>query len=476
MKHSKPLWALVGITLATLFCAARGSIASEPSGSPSATPAQQRPAGEVHTLTVDKPYNYYGTFNYAAPTTPPSSEGRWKIVGEIATVCSAIFFAIFTGLLWYLGRKQKKTAEAVETIARQSVELPTLATGLLEDFGRKQQKLAEAVDTIARQSIELTTLTAGLLQNFGRRGNDMVETAETIARQSVELTALVADLLGDFRRRQLEVAEASETAARRNEELAALAAGWLGDLGRHQQETAAAAQVTARQSVELTALVADLLGDFSRHQQEMAAAAQATARQSVELTTLALNAERPYLFVEEQEIGMSLPMPTTLAARSMAENIAIEPLRYAVAGSSNIANVTLRFMLRNRGKGISVVRRIRVRMLLGRGALKNTDLKLAAIGTTDGNVRANVIGGGEKAEGFCLGLRLPLQTLDEVRQFNLSLRFVIVVSHADVFGRPFVTTRAFEYRPPIRSTVFAGSPDYPSMLLPVLRDGRMRGR
>jgi len=336
----------------------------------------------------------------------------------------------------------------------------------------------------------------------------MVETAETIARQSVELTALVADLLGDFRRRQLEVAEASETAARRNEELAALAAGWLGDLGRHQQETAAAAQVTARQSVELTALVADLLGDFrrrqqemaetaetaarrnaemaalaagwlgdfSRHQQEMAAAAQATARQSVELTTLALNAERPYLFVEEQEIGMSLPMPTTLAARSMAENIAIEPLRYAVAGSSNIANVTLRFMLRNRGKGISVVRRIRVRMLLGRGALKNTDLKLAAIGTTDGNVRANVIGGGEKAEGFCLGLRLPLQTLDEVRQFNLSLRFVIVVSHADVFGRPFVTTRAFEYRPPIRSTVFAGSPDYPSMLLPVLRDGRMRGR
>lgn len=412
MKHSKPLWALVGITLATLFCAARGSIASEPSGSPSATPAQQRPAGEVHTLTVDKPYNYYGTFNYAAPTTPPSSEGRWKIVGEIATVCSAIFFAIFTGLLWYLGRKQKKTAEAVETIARQSVELPTLATGLLEDFGRKQQKLAEAVDTIARQSIELTTLTAGLLQNFGRRGNDMVETAETIARQSVELTALVADLLGDF----------------------------------------------------------------SRHQQEMAAAAQATARQSVELTTLALNAERPYLFVEEQEIGMSLPMPTTLAARSMAENIAIEPLRYAVAGSSNIANVTLRFMLRNRGKGISVVRRIRVRMLLGRGALKNTDLKLAAIGTTDGNVRANVIGGGEKAEGFCLGLRLPLQTLDEVRQFNLSLRFVIVVSHADVFGRPFVTTRAFEYRPPIRSTVFAGSPDYPSMLLPVLRDGRMRGR
>ncbi len=444
MKHSKPLWALVGITLATLFCAARGSIASEPSGSPSATPAQQRPAGEVHTLTVDKPYNYYGTFNYAAPTTPPSSEGRWKIVGEIATVCSAIFFAIFTGLLWYLGRKQKKTAEAVETIARQSVELPTLATSLLEDFGRKQQKLAEAVDTIARQSIELTTLTAGLLQNFGRRGNDMVEAAETIARQSVELTALVADLLGDFRRRQQEMAETAETAARRNAEMAALAAGWLGD--------------------------------FSRHQQEMAAAAQATARQSVELTTLALNAERPYLFVEEQEIGMSLPMPTTLAARSMAENIAIEPLRYAVAGSSNIANVTLRFTLRNRGKGISVVRRIRVRMLLGRGALKNTDLKLAAIGTTDGNVRANVIGGGEKAEGFCLGLRLPLQTLDEVRQFNLSLRFVIVVSHADVFGRPFVTTRAFEYRPPIRSTVFAGSPDYPSMLLPVLRDGRMRGR
>jgi len=412
MKHSKPLWALVGITLATLFCAARGSIASEPSGSPSATPAQQRPAGEVHTLTVDKPYNYYGTFNYAAPTTPPSSEGRWKIVGEIATVCPAIFFAIFTGLLWYLGRKQKKTAEAVETIARQSVEL--------------------------------TTLTAGLLQNFGRRGNDMVEAAETIARQSVELTALVADLLGDFRRRQQEMAETAETAARRNAEMAALAAGWLGD--------------------------------FSRHQQEMAAAAQATARQSVELTTLALNAERPYLFVEEQEIGMSLPMPTTLAARSMAENIAIEPLRYAVAGSSNIANVTLRFMLCNRGKGISVVRRIRVRMLLGRGALKNTDLKLAAIGTTDGNVRANVIGGGEKAEGFCLGLRLPLQTLDEVRQFNLSLRFVIVVSHADVFGRPFVTTRAFEYRPPIRSTVFAGSPDYPSMLLPVLRDGRMRGR
>ncbi len=442
MKHWKPWLALILIALLLLPSAEHVSASGVPSSGPSATPAGPGPAEKAHAVTVDKPYNYYGTFSYAAPANPP--EGRWRIAGEIATVLTAVLVAILAGLVWDFGRKQKKLAEAAETIARESVELTTLVAGLLRDLSPKQKETAEAVKTIARQSIEVTTLAAGLLQNFSRKQNDIADAAQTIARQSVELTTLATGLLGDFSRQQKELAEAAEASARRSVERTALAAGWLAD--------------------------------FSRKQNEIAEAAQTTARQSIEVTTLALNAERPYLFVEEQEIEMSLPLPTTLAARTMGENIALEPLRYAGAGSSNVANIMLRFMLRNRGKGIGIVRRIRVRMLLGRGAVKNTDSKLTTVSTADGSTRATVIGGGEQAECFCFGLRLPLQTLDEVRQFNLSLRFVIVVSHADVFRRPLVTTFPFEYRPPIRSPHFDGSPDYPSMLLPVLKVRRSRLR
>jgi len=248
------------------------------------------------------------------------------------------------------------------------------------------------------------------------------------------------------------------------------------EFGLRQKETAEATERIARQSVELTSSAAGWLRDFSRQQSEIAAAADTTARQSVELTTLALNAERPYLFVEQQEIEMSIPMLTTLSARVMGENIALEPLKYAVAGSSNVANIVLTFMLHNRGKGIGVVRRIRVRMLLGRGACEKTASKLTTINTAEGNIRTPIIGGGEKTECFCFGLRLPLQTLDEVRQFNRSLRFVIAVCHTDVFKRKFVTTFPLEYRPPVRSAAFTGSPDYPSMLLPVLKVRHSRPR
>jgi len=454
------LWALILITLALCISVAHLGLCDElaskasASVSPKSPPADLRGGAKEHAVTVDKPYSYYGTFNYnVAPAPAPAPviltnpvEERWRIAGEIATVCSALILAILAGLLWDFGRNQKKMAAAAEEIVRQGEEATTLITGLFAGFSSQHQELVEEAATVARQSVELTTI-----------------------------VALVARLLRDTGPQQKETADAAATIARQSVELTNFAAGLVQNLGRRGIEMAAAAEMVAIQSLELKNLVVGRLEDVARHQKEMTEAAQATARQSIELTTLALNAERPHVFIEEQEIEMSVPLPTTLAARTMAENIALEPLRYAVDGV-DVANVTLRFMLHNRGKGIAVIRRIRTRMLLGRGALGNADLKLTAIGTMDGNVRANVIGGGDKAEGFCFGLRIPLHALDEVRQFNLSLRFVIVVSHVDIFGRPFVASSAFEYRPPIRSAVFNGSADYPSMLLPVLRDGRLRGR
>ena len=408
MNHPKSLRALLPIAIVLILCAARAGTGAEPSGHPSVTAAAEQHSADEHAVTVDKPYSYSGTFNYVAPAISTAPEDRWKVAAEIATVFAAILFAIGAMLIWSLGRKQKKTAEAAETLARQSVELVHLGSSLIREFGARQRETTEAARTIARQTTQLTALVAGLVENLGRRGNETAVATEEIARQNAQLTTLVAESIEEFSRRQNEIAET----------------------------------------------------------------AHATALKSVELTTRVLDVERPHFFVEEPEIEMSLPAPTALSARAMSENIALEPLRYAVTGAASVANVTIGFMLRNRGKGIGTIRRIRVRMLIGRGACENGDAKLRTLSTVEANVRNQVIGAGERAQCFCFGLQLPLHTLDEVRQFNRSLRFVVVVSHSDRYRRPLATTFPFEYRPPARSPHFTGSPDYPAMLLPVLKDRR----
>jgi hypothetical protein len=138
----KLLSASILIAFALLLCTGRNAI-SEPggkrniskaerddrqlaaSGSPIAAPVHQRSQKQTDSHTSSETNNYSGTFKSDAQANPP--EGFWRTAGDIATVVSAIFVAVFTGLLWHVSKQQKRLAGKTEETTRRSVEVARLA-------------------------------------------------------------------------------------------------------------------------------------------------------------------------------------------------------------------------------------------------------------------------------------------------------------------------------------------------------------
>jgi hypothetical protein len=182
---------------------------------------------------------------------------------------------------------------------------------------------------------------------------------------------------------------------------------------------------------------------------EMTAQMVEATKQSARATELALNAERPYVFIEKQNPAMYLRI-TSLMREGPPINVAREPLKYKGADESDTADISLTFELRNRGKGVAVVKTVLARMLLGAGLFENENLALRTIGRSDGIVRGgiSVIGSGESAECSVIGLSLPLDMVAQIIDLKISLYFAIVVRYGDVYGRNFTPGFRFEYRAP----------------------------
>jgi hypothetical protein len=193
------------------------------------------------------------------------------------------------------------------------------------------------------------------------------------------------------------------------------------------------------------------------------------AKQSAKAAELMLNAERPYVFVENQKVGMYLRISfDSLASISEVKptpDVSAEPLKYKGVDRANTADVRLDFNLRNRGKGVAVLRSVRIRMLIGRGLMTNEEASLRTIGRCDASIRKgiSVIGNNESAECFAIGLSLPLDTLGAVTEWTSSLRFAMLVSYSDVYGRRFSAPFPFEYRGPVPNVI--GSVSLPPMLV-----------
>jgi hypothetical protein len=223
-----------------------------------------------------------------------------------------------------------------------------------------------------------------------------------------------------------------------------------------------------------------LVGVTEEMKQATAEAAEA-AKQSARAAELLLNAERPYLFVENRTIGMYLRMMASIAAPiPNAPSVAEEPRKYLEVDKSGKADVQLTFDLRNYGKGPAVVRNIRLRMLLGRGLDENKYFRLVTIGREEGIIRGgrNLIGPGEVAQCSVSGLTLSLETLSEIKDWELSLRFATLVAYTDVYDRRFTQGFPLQYRAPMNATI-PGLPSLPSLgpeLLPAFRVRRRRYR
>jgi hypothetical protein len=211
------------------------------------------------------------------------------------------------------------------------------------------------------------------------------------------------------------------------------------------------------------------------------AEAAKAAIESAKAAELALYAERPYLFVENQKIGIYLRLTPSLAAPpriAPTPEISANPLRYKGQDKSDASDIRLEFNLRNRGKGVAEIRAVYVRMLLGRGLIINQDRKLTTIGRTDADIKLglSIIGPNEIAECSASGLSfsLPLDTVSQLAHWELSLRFVILVGYLDVYGRRFSRAFPFEYRAPQTLNIGGIGLKLGPILLPAYKASRRR--
>lgn len=142
MKHSSTWYTSILIT-SVLVLSATINVSGEPrsqkharkveagdyqnaaSGDPVATPINQVSTNKPDAHSGGKAYNYNGTFKCVSP--PAAPEGGWKNIGDIATVASAIAVAFFTGMLWYVSKRQKELMEKAEATSRRSIELARTA-------------------------------------------------------------------------------------------------------------------------------------------------------------------------------------------------------------------------------------------------------------------------------------------------------------------------------------------------------------
>ena len=196
-----------------------------------------------------------------------------------------------------------------------------------------------------------------------------------------------------------------------------------------------------------------LVGVTEEMKKATAEAAEA-AKQSARAAELVLNAERPYVFLEGQQIAVTLCLSGfgNMLKYPAPIDVSADPLAHKGLDPRDAANLHLEFDLRNRGKGVAVIRNVRIRMLVGRG-LEENGARLWTAGRCDAQYGLTVLGLGDTAHAFSSGLQLTLDLLANVKAREASLRFVVLVSYEDVYKRRYSTTFPFEYRAPVPTLI-----------------------
>jgi hypothetical protein len=195
-----------------------------------------------------------------------------------------------------------------------------------------------------------------------------------------------------------------------------------------------------------------LVGVTEEMKKATAEAAEA-AKQSAKAAELVLNTERPYVFLEGQQIAVTLCLSgfANMLEHPVPIDVSADPLAHKGVDPRDAANLHLEFDLRNRGKGVAVIRNVYIRMLVGKGLDKETNVRLWTAGRCDGEIGygVKVLGLGDTARAFSSGLQLNLDLLGSIKAWGASLGFVVLVSYEDVYKRRYSTTFPFEYRAPV---------------------------
>jgi hypothetical protein len=160
------------------------------------------------------------------------------------------------------------------------------------------------------------------------------------------------------------------------------------------------------------------------------------AKQSARAAELMLDSERPYVFVESQELRASkdIPLPALITGREGNQE-------------SRMA-VTVSFALHNRGKGIALVNSLAVRLILATSLLSKERQRPRRVQKSrSGELDIRVIGPDKWHRHETFGLTVCLVDWQEIQVRSLRLLILGIVHYQDVFRRRFWTRFCFEYRP-----------------------------
>jgi hypothetical protein len=163
------------------------------------------------------------------------------------------------------------------------------------------------------------------------------------------------------------------------------------------------------------------------------------AEKSAEAASLALNAERPYVFVEKPKLTKDTE-PLSLAGTP----IPIEHRKIYLHAT---------FRLRNRGKGVAILHTVQVRLLAINGGISRTHGRLRRseivdVGDYRGHVGTQVLGEGDLTDEVSIqSFALSPDQWDQVCNLSLWLLLIIHVRLGDVFRRIYPARFLFDYDP-----------------------------
>jgi hypothetical protein len=158
-------------------------------------------------------------------------------------------------------------------------------------------------------------------------------------------------------------------------------------------------------------------------------------KQSAHATELALNAERPFVFVE---------VLTVSAAEAMSYLITGEP-----APSDAQVDITVALSLNNQGKGVAVVNSLKVSLIIATSKLlENRTKPVPLYKRRSEQFEYRIISTEQVRQHRAFCTRVSAKIWEDVKRSRLRLLISGVFRYQDVFGRHFWTRYCFEYRPP----------------------------
>jgi hypothetical protein len=182
-------------------------------------------------------------------------------------------------------------------------------------------------------------------------------------------------------------------------------------------------------------------------------AAEATKRYA-EVAKLALRAERPFLFIEEQSVHSH---PIAKSFNSLKELLTGKFERPDITRDTlsqkdkyESAELQMSFVLFNRGRGIAIIDRIKIKTLLGHGMIKGGKEKMLTGGRFEVTVAAQMLRPDRGAKFFAPSIEFSLDLFADIVELRKGLLILLLIQCHDVYRRPFTTIQPLAYHPPIR--------------------------